>query len=179
MAPERLHQEDFCQVTNRSPDSKYEQDGGPSLRDIVEVLQVQCPASVEPFLRAVTLNIVIGNGDAHAKNFSLLHLPTGAVELTPLYDLMSTVGYGATKLAMYVDDVRQIAKATGARLVNEAARWGISKPRVMEVVSDMLDRIVPVVERTFAEIGGVPDTIPRLIDEQVANVRGTLGRNAD
>ena len=124
---ERLHQEDFCQAVGIPPDRKYEEDGGPSLRRIAGIVQaVASRESVEELLRAVTLNALIGNGDAHAKNFSLLHDGSGGLRLAPLYDMMSTLWYGDDKLAMYIDDVRRTNRVTGDRLINEATRWGLS-----------------------------------------------------
>ena len=82
---QRLHQEDFCQATGVPPDRKYQEDGGPSLMGIAEILQAVAPAAAtEALLRAVVLNVLIGNGDAHAKNFSLLHNPPGARTCTAL-----------------------------------------------------------------------------------------------
>lgn len=161
----RLHQEDICQATGRSPEQKYEEDGGPSLQEISNILQTLTPASLEPFLRAVTLNVLIGNGDAHAKNFSLLHMADGTLALSPLYDLMSTVEYGGTKLAMYIDNVRQIAKVTGERLVNEVSGWGMTKRRIVEVIQDLLERVPDATGRVRGQIE-VPDTLPRTIEAQ-------------
>ena len=44
------------------------------------------------FLDAAIFNVIVGNADAHGKNFSLLYRPAG-VGLAPLYDLLSTVAY--------------------------------------------------------------------------------------
>ena len=69
-------------MTGTSPEHKYEEDGGPSLRRIAALLQAaSTPDSLDTFLRAVTTNVLIGNGDAHAKNFSLLHHASGALTL--------------------------------------------------------------------------------------------------
>ena len=89
---------------------------------------------------------------------------------------MSTVQYGAAKLAMHVDDVRRIANVTGDRIVNEASRWGISRGRVIEIVEQLLERILPVAEQTRDEVPGVPETIPALIKTQVDNLRVRLRR---
>ncbi len=60
---ERIHQEDFCQATGTAPDTKYEEDGGPSLRQIAGILQsVAAADSLVRLLRAVTVNVLIGNG---------------------------------------------------------------------------------------------------------------------
>lgn len=127
---ERIHQEDFCQAVGVLPDTKYEEDGGPSLRRIAGVVQsLAAPASVERLLQAVTLNALSGNGDAHAKNFSLLHEPSGALTLTPLYDLMCTLHSGDNRLAMCIDTVQRTDRITVKRLVAEATRWGLSRER--------------------------------------------------
>ncbi len=169
---ERLHQEDFCQASGLPPERKYEEDGGPSLRKIADIVQAAAaPDSIETLLRAVTLNILIGNGDAHAKNFSLLHEPSGALRLAPLYDLMSTLHYGDDRLAMYIDNVHRTDRVTADRIVNEAARWGLARRRAAEIVEDLVDRMPDAVETARAETDGLPDDLPRVIESQLARVR--------
>lgn len=88
--PRRIHQEDFCQALSRWPNQKYENRGGPGLADCFRVLEGTSAPAVDrlKLLDAVTFNVLIGNVDAHAKNYSILHLPGGTVRLAPLYDLM-------------------------------------------------------------------------------------------
>jgi serine/threonine-protein kinase HipA len=61
---------------------------------------VAVPNAIEDLLKAVTINALIGNGDGHAKNYSILHQPTGTLTLAPLYDLLCTLYYGDGRLAM-------------------------------------------------------------------------------
>ena len=137
----RIHQEDFCQAMGLAPDMKYEEDGGPSLGGVAGVLQsVAAPESLERLLQAVTLNALLGNGDAHGKNFSLLHHASGAIALTPLYDLMNTLYYGDDRLAMYIDSVQRTDRVTGRRIANEAVGWGLSGERATTLVDDLLDK---------------------------------------
>lgn len=169
---DRIHQEDFCQAFGVSPDKKYEEDGGPSLARIAGILQTAAgPDSVEALLRAVTLNVLIGNGDAHAKNFSLLHHPSGALQLTPLYDLLSTLFYDDNQLAMYIDNVHRTNQVTADRIVNEATRWGMSKRRASEVITDILERVVDAVAAATTETVGLPAEIPALVASQLAQAR--------
>jgi serine/threonine-protein kinase HipA len=169
---ERLHQEDFCQAAGMPPDRKYEEDGGPSLRRIAGIVQaVASRESVETLLRAVTLNVLIGNGDAHAKNFSLLHEGSGGLRLAPLYDLMSTLWYGDDRLAMYIDDVRRTDRVTGARLINEATRWGLTRRRAAEIIEEVLDRTPDAVAAASTETAGPPSELLKLVKSQVAQVR--------
>lgn len=170
----RLHQEDFCQATGVQPDRKYEEDGGPSLRRIAGILQSAASSdAVETLLRMVTLNVLIGNGDAHAKNFSLLHEPSGALHLAPAYDLMSTLFYGDDRLAMYIDDVRRTDRVTTDRLMKEATAWGLSRTQAPDIVGQLLDAIPEAVERADEETPGVPPEIKQIIASQVDRLRQT------
>jgi serine/threonine-protein kinase HipA len=169
---ERVHQEDFCQATAIPPEKKYEEDGGPSLRRIAGILQgIAGTDSVETLLRAVTINALIGNGDAHGKNFSLLHDAPGALRLAPLYDLLSTLVYGDDRLAMYIDNVRRTNHVTADRIVNEAARWGLSRRRASEIVAELLDRAPAAAQAARDETEGVPDGVLRVVDSRLAHLR--------
>ena len=137
---ERIHQEDFCQATATAPDLKYEDNGGPSLKRIASILEsVAVPGSLEALLSAVTVNTMLGNGDAHAKNFSLLHNRNGSLQLAPLYDLISTLCYEDDRLAMRIDNVFRTNRVTTDRIVNEAVTsWGMPRTRATEIVHDLL-----------------------------------------
>ncbi len=91
----RLHQEDFCQALGFPPERKYASEGGPTIKDCFSLLRrvsVRPAADVLRLLDAVIFNVVVGNADAHGKNFSLLYDSDGP-QLAPLYDLLSTVFY--------------------------------------------------------------------------------------
>ena len=92
---QRLHQEDFCQALGIVADRKYAADGGPGFRQCFELVRRVCslPAvEVLKLLDAAIVQVLLGNADAHGKNYSLLHRE-GRVELAPLYDQLSTVAY--------------------------------------------------------------------------------------
>lgn len=168
---ERIHQEDFCQATGKPPDKKYQEDGGPPLRIIARMLSAIDPDSLAALVGAVTLHVLVGNGDAHAKNYSLLHEPSGALRLAPLYDVMSTLFYDDDHLAMYIDDVRNTNRVTLDRLVNEAASWGMSPNRVSDIVSRILDSATAAVEAARAETPGLPQEIPQIVATQLERLR--------
>jgi serine/threonine-protein kinase HipA len=169
---ERIHQEDFCQATGVSPDKKYEEHGGPTLQRIAQLLQTAAtPGVLEDLLRAVTLNVLIGNGDAHAKNFSLFHSPSGALRLSPLYDLLCTVHYGDDRLAMSVDGLSLIAEVTPERIVKEATRWGISRTRAAEAVDDILTRAPEAIAAARDETTGLPESIEATVLDRLTQLR--------
>lgn len=124
----RLHQEDFAQALGFTSARKYAGDGGPRLNDCFDLVRQATtrPArEVLKLLDAVIFNVIIGNADAHSKNYSLLYTDEGII-LAPLYDLLSTVAYPelSPKFAMKVagrstlddmksKDVQALARQTG------------------------------------------------------------------
>lgn len=105
----RVHQEDICQALGIMPTRKYQNEGGPSPADIVELLRASSTdreADVATFADALGFNWLIGGTDAHAKNYSLL-LSGPQVRLAPLYDVASILSYDnfdkrKVKLAMKI-----------------------------------------------------------------------------
>lgn len=103
----RLHQEDFCQALGILSEHKYQNEGGPSLKQCFEVTRA---VSVDPATDARNLlhwtcfNFLTGNADAHGKNVSLLIADDGTIRLTPFYDLLSTAVYEnlSPKMAMKI-----------------------------------------------------------------------------
>jgi serine/threonine-protein kinase HipA len=105
----RVHQEDVCQALGIMPTKKYQNEGGPSPSDIVELLRTYSTdrqTDVDTFTAALGFNWLIAGTDAHAKNYSLL-LSGPHVRLAPLYDVASILPYDQidlrkVKLAMKV-----------------------------------------------------------------------------
>ncbi|MEK6768577.1 MAG: type II toxin-antitoxin system HipA family toxin, partial [Gemmatimonadota bacterium] len=101
-----IHQEDFCQALGVEPAQKYQTEGGPGFAACAKIIRDHCavPArDLGQLLRWAVANYLVGNGDAHGKNLSLLHDADG-VRLAPIYDVGSTLVYGglSRKLAMSV-----------------------------------------------------------------------------
>jgi len=102
----RLHQEDFCQALGVVPEMKYQNEGGPDLAQCFELVRRVTRPSAPQVLRLfdyVIFNALIGNHDAHAKNFSLLYSSVTPV-LAPFYDTLSTAVYPTLtpKMAMKI-----------------------------------------------------------------------------
>ena len=87
----RLPQEDLCQATGTSPLKKYESDGGPSMRNCLDVLagSAQAAADCAHFALTQLAFWLLAATDGHAKNYSLWHQRGGTFGLTPLYDVLS------------------------------------------------------------------------------------------
>lgn len=190
----RLHQEDFCQALAVPTRRKYQAEGGPSLHDCFELLReaTSVPATETiRFLDYVFLNFLIGNHDAHGKNFSLLYLPANPTTvLAPAYDLLSTVAYSrwrkvSRKMAMsiggeyradYVRDRHLEGMYEQADLGAAAARRRLRRlagqaPAAAHAArrelildgfgSDVLDEVVKVVESRARALAEITAPPPR------------------
>jgi serine/threonine-protein kinase HipA len=134
---------------------------------------------VTHLLRRTTFNMAIGNADAHAKNFSVLHeADSPAVGLAPLYDVLATIALeltdstgqpvrADTHLGQRVGGQADIRKVTTASLIDEAATWGIRRRAASAVVTETLDRVLTAIpatpgdERVLTAIRGQAERISR------------------
>jgi serine/threonine-protein kinase HipA len=87
----RLPQEDFCQALGVAPHMKYEDQGGPGVRSVAQILQhsMRAEDDLATFMRAHILFWMLAAPDGHAKNFSIRLHARGRFDMTPLYDVMS------------------------------------------------------------------------------------------
>lgn len=150
----RLHQEDFCQALGVPPERKYAAEGGPIFRDGFDLVRRACiqPApAVLRLLDAAVFNVLVGNADAHAKNYSLLYTANG-IDFAPLYDLLCTAAYPQVhgKLAMKVGRRARLEEFTPETWEDFAREVGLGPPfvrrRALALAEQALDRIPAVAE---------------------------------
>lgn len=178
---ERLHQEDFCQALGVPPGRKYEQDDGVTLAQMLELVRsaqaVSTPAAAfTQFLRHFLFNLLIGNADAHAKNYALLYTKSGR-ELAPAYDLVSTMAYEQLDrgLPQTIGDCRRIDELTAASLVDGLTAAGI-KPqaihRAVQALSRSLDAALQIDPTQWLDTDADPELKEalRTIHEQLSTI---------
>jgi serine/threonine-protein kinase HipA len=161
---ERLHQEDFCQALGIVSEQKYQREGGPSLKQCFSLLRDVSSAPVIDLARlldAVILNHLVGNNDAHGKNFSLLYRG-GETRLAPLYDVISTVCYPelSAEMAMRIGEEYSSEQVTLRDFDQLAAEARLGKPLVRARLREMTRRV----------LAAIPDVPPRhAVAERVAD----------
>ncbi len=97
----RIHMEDFAQVLVKQPYEKY---GAANYENIAQVLYQYSGdrlADVQQFARRLLVNILLANGDAHLKNWSLVYSNTRTPRLSPAYDIVTT--------RVYIDGEKEFA----------------------------------------------------------------------
>jgi len=166
---ERMHQEDFCQASGIMPDRKYQSDGGPGFADLSHIIRNSCARPVqdiERLIQCALFNALVGNCDAHGKNFSILYGDTGLM-LAPFYDLLSTTVYPSLerKLSMKLGKENRIDKVSPTDLAAFAADVGV-RPRL---VTNELERLVTEAETAWSEVSGLDEL--RSYEDTVARMR--------
>jgi serine/threonine-protein kinase HipA len=147
----RMHQEDFCQALGIVSENKYQNEGGPSLKQCFALLREVSSAPVidlQGLLDAVIFNFLVGNHDAHGKNFSVTYeaAPEAGPDnrLAPLYDVLSTVYYPelAPKMAMKIGGEYASDKVLPKHFEGLADEAGFAKPMVRQRVPILAESIL-------------------------------------
>jgi serine/threonine-protein kinase HipA len=152
----RLHQEDFCQALGIAPERKYASEGGPIFRDCFDLVRRACAAPAPAVLRlvdAAIFNVLVGNADAHGKNYSFLYL-AGGIDFAPLYDLLCTAAYPDVhaKLAMKVGKRSTLEEFTPDTWDDFAREIGVGAPFVRR-------RAAALATLSLERLGDVADTL--------------------
>lgn len=172
--PPRLAQEDACQVMDRYPGSKYRmslQDTVNALATAVGKLGGSTAATSLQSLEIAAFSYLIGNGDLHAKNLSILQSGAGLWALSPAYDLLSTRAYaGDDDMALELYGRR--GRMRRAHWIESAARLGVREKAMQRSLDRITARAGAWAERT-QEIGfdaKVTSRLGRLITERCAEL---------
>lgn len=147
---QRLHQEDFCQALGVAPEMKYQNEGGPDLGQCFALLRRVTRPSAPQVLRLldyVVFNALIGNHDAHAKNFSLLYVGNAPL-LAPLYDTLSTAVYPSLtpKMAMKLGSKYRFSEVQARHWGQFARAAGLSVAQARKRIVELAGRL-PVTAR--------------------------------
>ncbi|MFJ5000173.1 type II toxin-antitoxin system HipA family toxin [Microbacterium sp. NPDC088619] len=159
----RVHQEDFCQALGVYPSRKYEEDGGPTMADMVELVESASSPAYRvddklEFAQLFAYNLLVAGVDAHAKNHSLLHAGN-ATRLAPAYDLISAHGiwpedrvtYKSSAAVKYGKE-RQYRKITSRNLMRTADVLGIPRGAFVTNLSTMSRALPDAVQGAIDEV---------------------------
>lgn len=147
----RIHQEDCAQALGLDPGNKYASVGSPKKSDptFQAIAGLLTAYAEDPFeekkklLRHVFVNLVIGNADAHAKNYALLHPDARTISLAPLYDVVPTceITPQVHAMGMRIDGRIRIDRISVSNLEAEARSWGLPRRAVLDVLEDASRRL--------------------------------------
>lgn len=155
----RLGFEDMAVLTGRGTEQKYEG----SYAMLAKAVRVFCPPeqvnpSLEALYRSVVVSCVVGNGDAHLKNFGLLYTNPEAndARLAPAYDIVNTTAYiPEDSLALSLDGSKSLF-ASRLGLMSLATTCGIAQPR------EVIEQVLAGVASVLAQHGDLVERAPEV-----------------
>ncbi|TDQ14848.1 type II toxin-antitoxin system HipA family toxin [Phyllobacterium brassicacearum] len=117
----RTQIEDFAQILGAVGNQKYTKGNEATVMNIVHRFSADPRGELLEAVRRIVVNILIGNGDAHLKNWSFLYPDAGDISLSPAYDLVPTFLYGDDDMALpfgnnnnpYTVGTRRFERAAG------------------------------------------------------------------
>ncbi|MGY2197858.1 type II toxin-antitoxin system HipA family toxin [Pseudomonas gingeri] len=154
---EPLGFEDMAVVTGRGAQAKYNGSYEMLAKAIdIFVAKEHQLQDLRLLFRMVTLSCIVGNGDAHLKNFGLLYSTPGAgdARLSPAYDIVNTTAYiPEDVLALTLSGSKSLF-ASRLGLLEFGRRCRIDQPR--EDIRQVMDAVVDVLERETVLCEAVP-----------------------
>ena len=178
----RLHQEDFCQALGFPPERKYQQEGGPRLRDCMAMLREWSTTPVldiRDFLDGLIFNVLVGNADAHGKNYSLLYRG-GERRLAPFYDLVCTLAWPELSKtpAMKIgqgDSLETITPANWKKMTEETLLgWPMMRERIAELCRKTVDALRDPGVRSAAKDEAAVDRVAGIVEERASSLLQSL-----
>ena len=159
----RLHQEDFCQALTFLPSRKYEENGGPTMADMVAVVDDHSSPHWRGsdhlhLCRLFAFNLLAAGVDAHAKNHSLI-LSGSLVRLAPAYDLISAHGmWNADRVqfqssaAIRYGKKRPYRQITGRNLARTADTLRMDRYEFRDQLVEMQRKLPGAFDRAVSEL---------------------------
>lgn len=170
----RTHMEDLAQVRGFYPADKY----AGSYETLGALIYRRRHAdSYAEFIRRLCFIVLIRNGDAHLKNWSLLYRNPRVPELSPAYDLVATSVYRPPSdpetLALKLSGTRRFERVTLSSFKQLHARIGASEVSVEHEVADVIQRTLatwPSVEPIIGD-AKLASAVSAVIREGAARLR--------
>ena len=136
----KLRCEDFAQILLKSPGEKYDAD----YADLLQAFEFSASSLIDRliFFKRLIAFVLIGNGDCHLKNWSLLEQTDGTLRLSPVYDVVNSYYYAG----------RGYSAGFGLRLEGQIINWTDYGRDVLVRIGGVLGLSPRTIQRSFHEI---------------------------
>ena len=163
----KIHQEDFCSLAQQTKDThgkNYKYDY--SYEQIGELIKVYLPTyklELVKYFKLVLFNYLVGNGDAHLKNFSVIQRPSKEYGLSPAYDLLSSSIHlpneSRTALELFEEFETESFRANGFYAYDDfmafADRLRLNKKMSEDIINEFLNKeeqTIVLLEKSFLSL---------------------------
>ncbi|KKC34542.1 type II toxin-antitoxin system HipA family toxin [Devosia psychrophila] len=165
-----VHTEDFAQVFGVFPDDKYKR---ASYANIGRVIGTETgDAGIAEYIRRLVFSALIGNGDMHLKNWSLIYPDSRTAALSPAYDLVSTIPYivGEDTSALNYSRTKKMTELNTEELRYMAAKALLPEKLVIDTATETVQRFreawetekknLPIAEKATSMIDAHAPMVP-------------------
>lgn len=165
----RVHQEDFAQVRELAPDLKYDR---ATYSGLARFINAVCPEDLDEYVRRVTAMVVMGNLDAHLKNWTIRYPDGRSPRLSPAYDFVSVSAYpefNPPQLAFPINGGQIADNVVPENFRRFAQRAKMDVDRVMSVVKSTVNSLKeswPQVKKDC----NVPDFLESHIERRIGGL---------
>lgn len=133
-------------ILKTEPERKYQSEGGPTIKNCVDLIRnwsTMPVLDIPEFINGLIFNVLIGNADAHAKNFSFVYSNTER-RLAPYYDLVSTIAWKnlSKNSAMNVGGCKSISVFNIGDWEKMAVKVGVSWPITRERIRLLTEKVL-------------------------------------
>lgn len=157
----RVHSEDAGQVLGAIDVFKYTMGTTDTVMNMVRRFSTDPHADLAEAFRRVTVDVLVGNGDNHLKNWSFLFPTSGEIRLSPAYDVVPTVLFEpADELALRFVGTRRFESVSLHRFERIASFLGVDPKWVLKEVR----------RTTEAALDLWPTMLPQLFEDAIAKV---------
>lgn len=147
----RVHAEDIAQSLGRGPDSKY----GVTAAQVIQLLRTVDPSDEfgYDFIHQLAFNTIIGNADAHAKNYSVLLRPEG-ITLSPIYDAVPVLLYPefSQSLAMKIGGAERASQVAPDHWRKLGRQAGLDADRLLNIASAVAGNVAEHVDTAWGDV---------------------------
>ena len=163
-----VHTEDFAQVFGVYPDNRYDK---ASYRSVANVIWIETgePGLAE-FIRRLIFNILVGNGDMHLKNWSLIYPDKVNPQIAPAYDFVSTIAFlPDDTMALKFNRSKRWQDVTEDALYRFAGKARLPKRLVSDTASEMIQKFLEIWPKEKARLSLTKDA-QAAIDDHLGTV---------
>jgi serine/threonine-protein kinase HipA len=173
----RVHFEDLAQAIGRYAEDKFVG----SFDAIAAVMyRGHDPTALTEFVRRLAFNFIIGNDDAHLKNWALIYREPRKPSIAPAYDLLSTIHYGPESLAQrnlglkfcgrtrFSEVNLALFRRMHQRLENQFGAIGVQFDAVAKSIADAIQMHWPEVEALLSDCPDLQKKIATGIQHRLA-----------
>lgn len=139
---DRIHMEDFAQILVKYPHDKYDSANYENIAKVLYQYSGDGLADAQQFARRLLVNILLANGDAHLKNWSLIYPDQFTPRLSPAYDIVTTHVYieNETKFALNLAKNKEWYVASMSHFQLWAEQSGIPWRAIKPHLDDVMEK---------------------------------------